>query len=245
MNETYFNSKKLRENFILKKIKINKYEKLEKLGRFTFKKFLGIFSVFFETFFKLIFFKPNLIYFEIAPTGIAFLRDSIYALLCKFFRKKIIFQFHARGIEKKSSSNLWRKYYKFIFKNSKAIILSELLYHEIKRVIPKENVYILPNGIKDLLTDKEFKIVLSNRKKNKKPTLLFLSNMIEEKGPLDVLKICNELKKNKVKFECLFVGALQEKDIKEKWDKMRKEFKLEKDCKYLGAKYGEEKKRNP
>lgn len=243
MNELYFKSKIINKNFEVKKIKINRYELIEDMGKFNFKKFLGVFVTLYETIKKLIYFKPDLIYFELAPIGFAFLRDSLYAMLYKIFRKKIIFQIHFPGIYKASSNKIIREYYRFIFKNTKMILLSKLLYSEVKRVIPKRNIYILPNGVEDDLNEKEFLNIIKKSKKNKKPVLLFLANMIEDKGALDVLSICNELKRKKISFECLFVGPWQEKMFERKWKNQLKSFKLERNCKYLGPKYGKEKEK--
>ncbi len=65
--------------------------------------------------------------------------------------------------------------------------------------------------------------------------------MIETKGPLDVLYICNELKKKKIEFECSFVGKFQDSNFEKKFFKELNSLNLERECKYLGPKYGKEK----
>lgn len=241
MNENYFNSLDEDKNFDIQKIKINYSDSLDELGKINLKKFLGFFIVLFQTLFNLIKFRPNIVYFEIAPKGFAFYRDSIYALLCKMFRRNIIFQFHAKGISDSVKNRMTREYYKLIFGNSRIILLSKILYEDVKEVINKNQIEFLPNGIKDELTDKEFKEIIQKRKKNKKLVLLFLSNMIETKGPLDILKICNELKKQKIEFEFNFVGKFQNEDFEKRFFNEIKNLDLEKNCKYLGPKYGKEK----
>jgi glycosyltransferase involved in cell wall biosynthesis len=119
--------------------------------------------------------------------GFAFFRDSIYVLECKMFRKKIIFQTHTKGLKN-------TVYKRFIFRKSKMIILSPLLYYEVSEIFDRQKVYFIPNGIKDEIGDREFIRIVKERAKNKEVQLLFLSNMYETKGPLDVLKICNYLK---------------------------------------------------
>ncbi|GIU68448.1 MAG: glycosyl transferase [Candidatus Parcubacteria bacterium] len=243
VNESYFKSKIINQKFQTDKVNLSYSKNLEEIGKFNLRKFFSIPITKLKILKKIIFFKPDLIYFEIAPVGFAFLRDSIYVLILKLFRKRIIFQIHARGINKVVKNKLLKEYYKFVFKNTKMILLSKILYGEIKKIIPKENVYILPNGIKDELNEKKFDVIISKRNKNKKPILLFLSNMIEEKGALDVLKICNELKKRRINFECLFVGSWQNKLFEKKWKYFLKKYELEKKCKYLGPKYGKEKEK--
>ena len=241
VNENYFKIKKIKKVFDLERIKIGCSNNLEDLGKFNKKRFFEIFSTIRSLVKKIISFKPHLIYFEIAPTGLAFLRDSFYVLICKLFGKKIIFQIHARGIPKKTKNKFWKTYYKFIFKNTKMILLSNLLFSEVKEVISKKDILVLPNGIENNLSEKEVNKIISDKSKNKKKTLLFISNMVESKGALDVLKICNELNKKNKNFECLFVGPWQEQSFERKWNKILKEYKLEEKCKYLGGKYGKEK----
>ena len=240
MNELYFKSKRLRGKFDLKKIRINRSDTIEDTGKFNFKKLFGIFEAFFEVLYQLIFFRPNLIYFEIAPTGMAFMRDSLYVWLCKLFEKKIIFFVHARGMGK-IESELSKKYHQLVFRNTKIVLLSKLLYQDVKEIIHEEKVDYLPNGIKNEITSKEFQRMIKLREKNKRPILLFLSNMIESKGPLEVLEICNKLNNKKIDFECWFVGAWADDKLEKKWNNKLKEYKLEKKCQYLGPKYGKDK----
>lgn len=236
MNELYFKSKVINKNFEMKKIKINYSKSLDELGKFNLKKFSGIFEVFLNLISELVSFNPDLVYFEIATQGPAFIRDSLYAWTCRLFGKKIIFQLHSKKINKSL-------YAKSVFRGYKTIILSELLYENIKEVFRKKDLYILPNGIVNEISDREFYDILKQRKKNKKPVLLFLSNMMEEKGIFDVLKICKRLKQRGKDFECLFVGGWPDRKTKEMWMSLRKSYVLEKECKFLGPKYGSDKKK--
>jgi len=240
MNENYFNAIKEDKNFNIKRIRINYSQSLDEIGRVNLQKFFGFFIVFFSLFKELISFRPDTVYFELAPRGFAFYRDSIYVLLCKIFRRRIVFHFQAKGIVSLNNNILSRIYLRLIFNKTEAIILSELLYYDIKYFINKQRVYVVPNAIKDNLKEIEFRRILM-RKKNKKVNLLFLSNMIESKGPLDVLEICAELKKRKINFVCNFAGAFSSEDFKRKFFSQLKELNLDKDCFYLGPVYGEKK----
>jgi glycosyltransferase involved in cell wall biosynthesis len=241
MNQNYFEALNKDKDFNVKKIKINYSDSLDELGKVNFKKFFGFFVVFLKTLFNLIFFRPNVVYFELAPKGFAFYRDSAYVILCKIFRRKIVFHFQAKGVINLKKRKLSKAYAKFILKNTHAILLSSLLYYDLEGFIPKKNIFIVPNAIKDEITDKQFNEIIKNRHKNKKPALLYLSNMIESKGPLDVLRICNELRNQKKDFECLFVGSFQDSEFEKRFFKEIKNLNLEKYCKYLGPKYGKEK----
>ncbi len=227
MNEIYFNKIKEDKNFNIKRIKINYPENTEKIGNLNLRKLFWNLFLPVKTISNLLFFRPKLVYFEIAPNGIAFYRDSLLVLLSKVFRRKILFHLHARNLTNNA-------YSKFIFKDTKIIILSNLLYPEVESFFDKKDVFVLPNGIED----KKFG---ENKKSDKKPIkLLFISNMIKEKGALDALKIADELKK-KINFEMIFAGPWTDTKFKEEWENYLKERKLEEYCKYAGSIYGEEK----
>ena len=114
-----------------------------------------------------------------APSGLGFLKDSIYVLIAKKFNKKVIIHFHAKGASETTKRLLAKIYYKFIFKNTKIILLSKLLFSDISNVAKKSQISIVPNGIKNEISDKQFNKILKNRLKKKALNLLFLSNMIE------------------------------------------------------------------
>jgi glycosyltransferase involved in cell wall biosynthesis len=235
MNEFYFKGLDSEKEINIKKIKLNYSSDVGDLGKFNLKKFFGVFIVLYSLIKQLITLKPNIIYFEIAPRGFAFFRDSLFVIVCKLFRKDIIFHIHARNFTRS-------KYAKFIFNNTKTIILSELLYKNIKTIVNKKNTFILNNGIPNELTQKEFKKIIKTRQMNKKYNLLFLSNMMESKGSLETLEICKELKKKKINFKCNFAGAWDNEETQKRWIKLRKENDLIKECKYLGLIKGKKKK---
>jgi glycosyltransferase involved in cell wall biosynthesis len=242
MNEMYLKSKIVNNIFCVKHIRLNYSKTVNDIGKITLMKLAGIFIVIVRIIHMLIFFRPGLVYFEIAPCGLGFLRDGLFALLCKMFRKKIIFHLQAKGVsdEVKNILKLW--FYVLVFKNAKVILLSKLLYCDIEKVVRKENVYTLPNCVKNELTDEEFEKSLEERRGNTKPVLLFLSNMIESKGPLDVLELCKLLNADGIDFDCLFVGAWSNEGFKEKWYELLNQYNLQEKCKYLGAQYGDDKK---
>ncbi len=119
MNEHYFNSLNNDKNFQVEKIKLNKYDSLEEIGGKSLKKLRGYFQTYTELIKKLRKFKPEIIYLEMAPRGIAFYKDSIYVLISKIFKKRVVIHFHAKGARETTKKKLAKKYYKFIFKNTK------------------------------------------------------------------------------------------------------------------------------
>ncbi|MDD3084988.1 MAG: glycosyltransferase [Candidatus ainarchaeum sp.] len=242
MNELYLNSSLLNNEFIIKHIKLNFYSSLKQNWFHILLVLIGFLKVLFLLFYNLLFLRPKAVYFEMAPKGVAFYRDSIYIWILKLFNKKIVCHFHAKGVSTEINTSWKLKYYKSVFKKVNLILLSPKLYSDVKNIIPKEQVYYLPNGLKNEISEVEFKSIILERSKNKELNLLFLSNMIESKGPLDVLKICNLLKKDHIKFKCYFAGAWDSIEFEKKWFSYLKKNNLENNCFYLGPKYGLEKK---
>lgn len=240
MNHLYLNSELINSKFIIKHIKLNAYTTLEKSLKNKFLSFCNFFIVLFKLTFNLFFYKPNIVYFEMAPTGIAFYRDSIYLWVLKLFKKQVFCHFHARGFNIKRMNELKLSYHIKLFKNIKIILLSESLYYDVSNFIEKQNVTFLPNGIVDEISNINFKKHI-NKKNKPIINLVYLSNMIESKGPLDVLKICLDLKNKNINFTCNFIGQWDSVEFKQKWYNFLKINKLEKNCFYLGPKYGRQK----
>ena len=115
------------------------------------------------------------------------------------------------------------------------ILLSWHLYSDIEKVVEKKNVLICPNGIKPTV-DPNFK-----REPNAVPHILFLSNLLIDKGVLVLLDALKLLKDKGYSFVCDFVGS-ETKDI----DAVRFAKEVEKRglnsiAVYHGCKYGTEK----
>lgn len=241
MNEKYANSKIINKEFDIKKIKINFSKDIYNKERFGIKKlFHGLMNI--PVLIYHLIKKSDLVYFDATVKGMAFYRDSIYIFLVKLFRKNILIGFHSKGLKKETKkSKIKEFYYKLVFRNTKAILLSELLFHDVDNLFQKKDVYFNPNGIEDVISDKEFEKIQEKREKRKTKKILYLSNMLESKGPLDALKVCNFLKKEGLDFECFFAGDWEDYNFKEKWLSYLKEKNLENNCKFLGPKYNQEK----
>ena len=93
-----------------------------------------------------------------------------------------------------------------MYKNAKVILLSWHLFPDIEKVVKREDVMICPNGIKPTVNP-DFQ-----RTPNKIPHILFLSNLLIDKGVLVLLDALKLLKDKGYSFVCDFVGS-ETKDI--------------------------------
>lgn len=149
--------------------------------------------------------KYDLCYVTLTAAGPGFKKDLLVVVILKLFRKKIIYHFHNKGVAAGSKNRFNDRLYRYAFTNTKSILLAPALYEDFKKYLKKENLYICPNGIPRpnsfLQTD------LTRPARASGCRLVFLSNMIVEKGVLVLLEACRILKNREVDFECHFAGG--------------------------------------
>lgn len=176
--------------------------------------------------------KPQQCYVTPNAKGGAFYKDFLVVMLLKIMRQNVIVHYHNKGVATRQNRCFDNLLYKMFFKNLKVILLSENLYQDIKKYVKYKDVYICPNGIPihenlPIVPQKEFNI-------------LFLSNMMKEKGVWDLLEACAILKRKGKFVRCHFVG---------KWSNITEELFMQEVrkknlTKYIsayGGKYGDEK----
>lgn len=189
----------------------------------------------FKTFWLLLTHRYDLCYCAITCHGTGFLKDAPFVLLCKLFGRKIVIHQHNKGMSKDVDRPVYRWLLPLVYKNAKVILLSWHLYPDIAKVVKREDVMICPNGIKPTV-EPNFE-----HKPKEIPHILFLSNLLIDKGVLVLLDALKILKDRGYSFVCDFVGS-ETKDI----DAVRfaKEVEargLNRLAVYHGRKYGEEK----
>src|SRR6476619_5973734 len=149
--------------------------------------------------------KYDLCYVTLNSAGAGFYKDLIAVIILKIFRKKIIYHFHNKGVRENSSGWMNNLLYKFAFHNTKSILLSRNLYTDLKKYVNQRDVYYCPNGVSTPAPAMRIETLKNHA--GVKCSLLFLSNMVIDKGVLILLEACKLLKQDGNDFECHFVGA--------------------------------------
>src|SRR5690606_23161375 len=139
-----------------------------------------------------------------------FYKDIPIVIVLKLFRKKIIFHFHNKGVSLRQDRSFDNLLYKYVFKKTQCILLSKYLYSDIQKYVKEENTYYCANGIP---VSESSVTHVEDQRLSRPFQILFLSNMMEEKGVWVLLEACHLMKKRGIHFECHFVGAWS--DIKE------------------------------
>ena len=198
MGKQIIESKKIHAFLEINAINLLASAEVKSTGKLSFSKIYGFCRLIFKLINNLLFQRPNICYFALSATGIAFYRDFIFVSLIKQFNVPILFHLHNKGISIHGKNWLNHLMYKFIFNKSEIILLSTHLYNDIKKYVQKDQIHICPNGVPDLNIILDVKV---------KPTLLFLSNFIRSKGVLDLIDAAYILNSRGLEFHVNLVGC--------------------------------------
>lgn len=163
---------------------------IRKFGRFL--------SAYFKTLARLVAYRYDLCYIALTCYGKGFLKDAPFALLCKTFGRRLVIHQHNKGMASYADKPLYRTLYKWVYSGSRVILLSWNLYPDIESVVSRGHVSVCPNGIED--------VPLPAKTAGDVPEILFMSNLMESKGPLVLLDACMNLKSNGIPFHCTLAG---------------------------------------
>ena len=160
-----------------------------------------------------------------------------FILLSKALGKKVIVHIHGDYVwqEYESLKGLKRVLYKYVFSLSdKGIVLSETLKRNLSPFIDKNRIFVLPNFVEDYLfdieiEDKDFSYL----------RIIYLSNLMKDKGILDLLKALLLLKEKGIPFEAKLAGNIREEEKIIINDYLNK---LIPEVKYMGVVLGHKKK---
>ncbi|MCH7398632.1 glycosyltransferase [Belliella sp. DSM 107340] len=227
-------SQLINSNFNTKYINLLGSKRINETGKFKFHKVISYLNVIIQLLSSLTAFRPQICYFALSTTGIAFIKDLILIFLIKLFRVKLIYHLHNKGIKKKSENTILKILYQFAFKNTDVIVLSQKLYFDVEKFVPIERVFVCFNGIEDKSKINHI------RKSQSVPVILFLSNLIKSKGIFELLEALSVLKLKGNRFECRIIGGEGDIDSTMLYKKIS-ELNLNGTVFYLGKKYDKEK----
>ncbi|MBL85410.1 MAG: hypothetical protein CMO82_01985 [Winogradskyella sp.] len=235
-NKVVYDGLKKRKNYRIDAINTsyNKFE--EDLGAFSISKAWFFLKL---NFFSYKIFRFDVVYITPGQTFFGVLKYALFILLAKLLSKEIIIHVHGNYLGKEY--HLLKGAKKKIFKAlvstvSKGVVLSESLRSNMLPFTNEENIYVLYNFVQDnnFINKHAFsKKLLDNELK-----IIFLSNLMEEKGIFDLLEALLILEKNNINYEAKIAGNIDAKH-KERVDKYFNELS---NTKYLGVVYGKNKK---
>jgi glycosyltransferase involved in cell wall biosynthesis len=220
-------------------INLSTSKKLTEIGRGIFNKFFTFAKLYFQVISLVRKNSYDLCYLTINSKGPGFYKEIIIVFLLKIFNKNVVYHYHNKGITQEQNKWLLNRLYYYQFRNSRVILLSKLLYPDITKFLTKEKVFYCPNGI-PVINELNFELLSLNRKAKSVVEILFLSNMMNEKGVYTLLEACKILYNKGVIFITWFVGPWV--DIKEnEFNNFISNNNLKENVFYCGTKYDNEK----
>lgn len=267
-------SKLLQDRFDGEYINLTAAANLNDIGRIGLKKVIGYVRMLLKIRKSIMTGKPHVIYLTPNAAGKPFYKDFITVCLVKrwagyslfeykwpfkivwnwrkrkIVKKKvrkpnILVHYHNKGVKNFSKSKLNDWLYRKFFKDLYVLLLSEVLYEDVKKYVPASRVGFCGNGLPALSNEICKKISdnvrLKYADKTAKPIhVLYLSNMMEEKGVWTLVDACKILKDKGMDFRCTFVGGW--KDITEEMFNQRiSSLGLHANVIAVGPKYGADK----
>ena len=172
---------------------------LEQVGRFSFGKVRVVSRLLSEVRRTLREWKPDLVYLTPSATMPGLLKDALTARLVRRKGCKTILHFHNKGVAAHQDRFVYDRLYRMLFRDASVILLSRLLYPDIRKYVPEERVSYCPNGVS---------VPAAARRPAAVPRILFLSNMIRSKGVSVLVDACRMLQQRGIPFRCSLVGAL-------------------------------------
>src|SRR4051794_27333687 len=132
---------------------------LTESGKGGIKKIVGLLKIELKIIRALLGRKYDLCYVTLNSSGPAFYKDLLIVILLKVFRQKLIYHFHNKGVALNNKNKINHLLYRFTFKNSSCILLSQRLIYDIQPYVDNRNVFYCANGIS----------VIENETANKRP----------------------------------------------------------------------------
>jgi glycosyltransferase involved in cell wall biosynthesis len=211
INAQMVNSRLLASRFDLDVVPISMGQELDRIRRFEIRKILRAFALYLQVARRLFGAgRPSLAYITLSPSGWAFYRDVVLTALLRVSGTRCMFHLHGRGVATAVADAPWKTFlYRFVFARAHVIVLGERLYPEIAGFVPRERVFIVPNGVADLRRADRTRLRTGAHlmRRTGPPKVLFLSNMLEAKGPFVLLEALAVLAGAGLEFHGVFAGA--------------------------------------
>lgn len=234
-NQTFLEYLKKENKFKVNTINTNIDPNIQgEQGQFGWFKLFGFIKVYLEIY-KII--NSQSVYMTPGQSFLGILKYAPFILLAWILNKPIIMHLHGNflGTQYQLLKGIKKKIFKFLVSRSSAgIVLSNSLIKNFYGLLALEKVFIVENfANKELIAD----VVI--RKDTAKIKLLWLSNLMKEKGILDFLDALIVLKNKGIEFEVKLAGKIEEglgTIIQQKINQLGSHVE------YLGIVYGTEKK---
>lgn len=196
------------------------FKNFSEQGKFNYRKIVNSILPIFRGLIKIMFHKFDIIYITPAQSYIGFLKYCFFINAAHVRNIPCYIHFHGGYVRQMYDGlpdNKKIKIKKYFNKCSGVIVLGNSLRKMFYGLVPEDKIYVCENGVQNEIFIKEQEINIKHEKVklNSKIKLLYLSNLMETKGILDLLEACVKLKEKAIDFEIHIAGNI-EPAVKEK-----------------------------
>ena len=204
----------------------------ENIGKFSLKKALFFFAATFKGY-KII--NNDVLYITPGQTFLGVLKYASFICFGALLKKQMIIHVHGNylGVEYDRLSGLKKKaFYFLISRFTKGIVLSSSLKSNLTPFMESKKIFVIPNFAENYLVFDKLEV------NTNKLRIIFLSNLMKEKGILILLDALYELERKKINYEARIAGNIDDDSLQEINSKLNRL----KSTKYIGVVEGKRKK---
>ncbi len=177
----------------------------------------------------------DILYITPGQSFFGVLKYSGFIVLGALWRKQIITHIHGNHLATAYGKLRGIKQWVFktlVSKTTKGIVLSESLRPNMEHFIITEDTYVLPNFAEDYLHNEIGKKTYTDLR------VIYLSNLMKEKGILDVIDALKKLEENNIAYTARIAGSIDQ----EHKQRILEEIEKLDNVQYLGVVRGDDKK---
>ena len=227
-----------KKHHIVHLLKINPIEnRTGQSGKFSLVRSLQVIKSTIELYFVLKKQRPDFVYIAISCTFFGHVRDLLFYSMIYIFKSKFIVQVHSNRFPEMFKNPIKKFTTSILLRNTnKVIISSKLLYDPVKNHLPYEKIVIIGNTIRKelLLSAEEINRKLDIYETKVNLNILYLSNLIKEKGYFDLLKCAAILRDMNLNLKFTFAGPFLSSDQKTEIDTFINDNHLENNVSFIG-----------
>ncbi len=177
------------------------------LGQFSFIKILKVPVMAYRIIRQIKRKKPDICIYFISVVLSAFLLDALFIFILRLLGVPYILYCHGKGLKNIGKRNyIWHFVAKKTIGGSiGALVLGERLRNDLTPYLDLQKIYVLPNAAKKEVGGPP-KLKDHKLKDNETTQIMFLANLKEDKGPLEFLKMAQEVSKRAPHVRFLLAG---------------------------------------
>lgn len=188
-------------------------------------------------------FKPELCFFFVTVGLSSFPVDSLLMQLLRVCNIPYILYFHGKGYRQYKSSAYFSVRFLVRYSLSNALgglVLGERLKHDVDCFISDDRLYILPNSVPDIDPQKSF---TRGNGHDDVVTIIFLSNLVPTKGPMEFLKMAKLVSEKEPSVRFILAGQHTYRNFSKELMEYVERQKLQNVVEFRGAVFDKEKER--